>query len=49
MAFAIAEVSGSKMITKPEKSSLSEADLHLGQTEPVDNKRHSLHAFSGNF
>jgi hypothetical protein len=32
IAFAMADVSGSNMMTKPLKSSLNDVDLHLGQT-----------------
>jgi hypothetical protein len=34
MARAMAEFSGSKMMTKPPKSSLMLEDLHLGHVDP---------------
>jgi hypothetical protein len=46
MAFAMADVSGSKIMTSPPKSSLKEAVLHLGQTLSLVIKRQFGHAFS---
>jgi len=49
MVFAIAESSGSKTITRPEKSSLKLGVLQLGQIDPVAISWQSRQAFSLNF
>jgi hypothetical protein len=46
MAFAMAEVSGSNMTTKPLKSSLKLDDLHLEQTLSLVMKWQFVHDFS---
>jgi hypothetical protein len=49
MTFAIAEPSGSKMITRPVKSSLRLGVLQLGQIDPVVISWQSRQAFSLKF
>jgi hypothetical protein len=49
IAFAIAESSGSKIITRPEKSSLKPEVLQFGQLDPVVITWQSGQAFSFKF
>src|SRR3989304_1205123 len=46
MAFAIAELSGSNIMTMPLKSSLRLVDLHFGHTFSLVMKWQFVHAFS---
>ncbi len=46
IAFAMAELSGSNITTRPLKSSLKLVDLHLGQTFSLVMKWQLVHAFS---
>jgi hypothetical protein len=48
MAFAMAEFSGSNIMTNPLKSSLRDVDLHFGQVLPFVMELHVTHAFSLN-